>query len=95
MTITKAHLINAVQQKIAIPKSESSLLIESVLEIMKMTLEKGEEILITRFGKLRVRNKRERKGRNPWSGDSLTLDSRRVVIFSCSPVLKRKLNGEK
>ncbi len=95
MTITKAHLINAVQQRMAIPKNESSLLIESVLEIMKMTLEKGEEILITRFGKLRVMKKLARKGRNPWSGDSLRLDPRRVVIFSCSPVLKKKLNGEK
>ena len=90
MTITKAHLVNAVQLKMAISKNESSLLIEAVLEIVKMALVEGEEILITRFGKLRVMNKRARKGRNPWSGDSLRLDSRRVVTFSCSPVLKEK-----
>ena len=95
MTITKAHLVNALQLRMALPKNESCLLIESVLEIVKKTLEEGEEILITRFGKLRVMNKRARKGRNPWSGDSLRLDSRRVVTFSCSPVLKKRLNGEK
>jgi integration host factor subunit alpha len=64
-------------------------------ENIKTTLESGEDVLITRFGKFCVREKKERRGRNPATGENIILGARRVVHFKCSPVLKDKLNGNK
>jgi integration host factor subunit alpha len=76
------------------PKKESSIIIESLLEIMKKTLESGEDVLISGFGKFCVKEKSDRRGRNPATGNELMLDARRVVIFKCSGKLKEKLNGQ-
>jgi integration host factor subunit alpha len=61
---------------------------------MKTTLENGEDMLISGFGKFCVKDKRERRGRNPQTGEDLMLGSRRVVIFKCSKVLREKINGK-
>jgi integration host factor subunit alpha len=67
---------------------------ESILKTIKMTLESGEDVLISGFGKFCVKEKKERRGRNPQTGDDLMLGSRRVVIFNCSSLLKDKINGK-
>jgi integration host factor subunit alpha len=68
--------------------------IESLLEIIKKTLENGEDVLISRFGKFSVKDKGERRGaRNFATGDNLTLNARRVVRFRCSERLREKVNG--
>ncbi len=64
-------------------------------ESIKTTLGNGEDVLITGFGKFCVKEKSERKGRNPATGNDLILGARRVVIFKCSSVLRDKLNGDR
>ena len=95
MTITKAKLINHLFRNSSFSREESFDTIESLLEIIKHTLESGEDILISRFGKFIVKEKKSRRGRNPETGDDLILDARRVVIFKCSKNLKEKLNVKK
>jgi len=69
--------------------------VDSLLEIIKQTLENGEDILISGFGKFCVKEKRKRRGRNPATEEDLMLDARRVVTFRCSGLLKDKLNTGK
>jgi integration host factor subunit alpha len=93
MTLTKEKLVESVNNHAGDSKNTSIKLIESLLEIMKSTLESGEDVLISGFGKFCVKDKNERRGRNPATGNDLTLGARRVVIFRCSNVLRNKLNG--
>ena len=95
MNVTKAKLPNHLCRNSNFSRDESSTTIESLLEIIKKTLESGENILISGFGKFIVKEKESRKGRNPQTGTDLTLDARRVVIFKCSKNLRDKLNVEK
>ncbi len=92
MAITKTKLVEAVSRKSEIPKQTSVSTVESLLEIMKRTLESGEDLLISGFGKFSVKEKKKRKGRNPQTGDDLILDSRRIVSFKCSNKLRDLLN---
>ena len=95
MTTTKAHLIDSVYTHSNLQKQESILIVDSLLEIIKRTLASGEDVMITGFGKFIVNKKDSRKGRNPQTGDDLQLDARRVVIFKCSGILRKKLNKKK
>ena len=95
MTITKAHLINHLHRKHNLSRDESLTTIESLLEIIKHTLESGENLLISGFGKFIVKEKTSRRGRNPYTGNDLSLDARRIVTFKCSKNLREKLNVEK
>ena len=92
MTVTKEHLINSVHNYLGMPKNKSVQPVESLLEIIKKTLENGEDVLISGFGKFCVKEKGKRRGRNPQTGDDLTLGARRIVTFQCSGVLKDKIN---
>jgi integration host factor subunit alpha len=65
-----------------------------LLELVEKTLESGEDVLISGFGKFCVKQKEERKGRNPATGDDLMLGSRKVVTFKCSPILRFKINNK-
>ena len=94
MTLTKAQIIEAIQNQTGFPKNKSSEIVETLLEIMKNALASGEDILISSFGKFCVREKRERKGRNPATGDAMMLRSRKVVTFKCSGKLRNKINGD-
>lgn len=94
MALTKDHIMNSIHQNLGFSKVKSAKVLESLLETMKKTLESGEDVLISGFGKFSVKNKRERKGRNPATGEDLMLNSRRVVTFKCSQVLRNKLNGK-
>ena len=92
MSLTKALLIDRVYNNCGCSKIRATELTESVLEIIKKSLESGEDMLIRGFGKFCVREKNERRGRNPATGEDLPLDARRVVTFRCSKVLKDRIN---
>ena len=94
MTLTKAHLTDSIRKGLGMPKSKSIGLVGSLFEIMKATLANGEDILISGFGKFCVKDKNDRRGRNPLTGEDMMLELRRVVTFRCSPALKQKLNGK-
>ena len=92
MTLIKAQLVDSIRKQAGLPKTKSSQVVDSLLEIIKKTLEKGEDVLISGFGKFCVKDKRKRKGRNPQTGNDLMLDERRVVTFKCSGRLRDKIN---
>ena len=92
MTLTKNELTESLYEKIDLPKKRNGRILETLLELIKSTLKNGDDVMITGFGKFRVREKKPRKGRNPESGNELMLEARRVVTFKCSNVLKEKLN---
>lgn len=94
MTLTKDHLVNSLYNNLDIPKSKSASIIETLLQKIKKTLENKEDVLISGFGKFCVKEKKDRRGRNPATGEDLTLEARRVVVFKCSGVLREKVNGE-
>jgi integration host factor subunit alpha len=95
MTLTKAQIAEQVWNKTDIPKGRSSELVDRVFEAIKQSLESGEDVLISGFGKFSVRDKMERRGRNPQTGEPITLAARKVVAFYCSGVLKDRINGRK
>ena len=94
MTITKSSLINAICNNSNSQKQESTSAVESLLEIIKKTLESEEDVLISGFGKFCLKDKKERKGRNPETGDDMKLRARRIVTFKCSNLMRDKLNKE-
>lgn len=93
-TVTKADIIENVYQKIGFSKKEASELVEMVFEQLKDTLCQGEKVKISGFGNFVVRQKKERVGRNPQTGDQIKISARRVLTFRPSQVLKAILNGE-
>jgi integration host factor subunit alpha len=94
MTLTKAQIVESIHNKIGLTKNKSSEIVETCLEIIKSELESGEDVLVSGFGKFCVREKKERKGRNPATGDAMMLAPRRVVTFKCSGKLKDMINGK-
>ena len=94
MTFTKDHIISSIGNRIGVTKFESSRIVESVLETVKTSLSNGEEVLISGFGKFIVRKKEARRGRNPQTGEDLTLEPRRVITFKCSSVMRDRINGK-
>ena len=95
MTLTKAYIIESISKQNGYPKNNSAQIFETMLEIIKSTLVSGDDVLISGFGKFRVKNKQERKGRNPATGEDMILSPRRVVTFRCSRQLRDKINGER
>lgn len=93
MTLTKAHIVQAVCDNCNFSKKQSIDTIELLVEIIKRTLASGEDVLISGFGKFCVKKKSQRLGRNPATGDALMLRKRRVVTFKCSGQLRNKING--
>jgi len=95
VTLIKAELIDSVRKYAFISRPEAAKAVETLLEIIKKTLEDGEDVLISRFGKFCVKEKDARRGRNPHTGNDMTIGGRRVVIFRCSGVLRDKINANK
>ena len=93
MTLTKAHLIDAIAEQNGFTKKQSTETVETILEIIKSELASGEDVLISGFGKFCVNEKRERRGRNPATGEDMMLRPRSVVTFRCSGKLRKKING--
>ena len=94
MTLTKNDIVEHIQDELGIQKNQSKETVETLLELIKSTLESGEEILISGFGKFCLKDKKQRKGRNPATGDDMILRKRRVVTFQCSGILRERVNGE-
>lgn len=94
MALTKENIINDIYNQVGLSKTQSRAVFERLLELMKETLEKGENILISGFGKLEVKEKSARRGRNPQTTEDLQLRARRVVVFKTSGVLRNKINTQ-
>lgn len=93
--MTKADIVEHVYEKLGgFSKKESAQLVDLVFEIVKETLEQGEKIKISGFGNFVVRQKGPRPGRNPQTGEEITISARRVLTFKPSQVLKSSLNKE-
>jgi integration host factor subunit alpha len=90
--LTKAHIVDAVAERNGYTRKKSIEIVEILLELTKRSLESGEDVLISGFGKFCVKNKKKRKGRNPATGKDLILTPRKVVTFRWSGKLKEKLN---
>jgi integration host factor subunit alpha len=94
MTLTKARIAEAVAEQTGYSKKQSVETLETLLEHIKRSLESGEEVLISGFGKFCVKEKQERLGRNPATGEDMMLEPRRVVTFNCSRKLRDKINSK-
>lgn len=95
MTVTKAHIVENLFAKNIFTKTESAQIVETLFEIMKSTLERGDDVLLSGFGKFSVKDKSQRRGRNPQTGDPILLAPRKVVTFKCSGVLRERVNRGK
>jgi len=94
MTLTKADLVQQIYKNHDnLTKTQASEAVESFLRLSKDTLISGSDLLLSGFGKFNVRNKNPRRGRNPQTGEDLTLEARRVVTFKPSGLLRDKVNG--
>lgn len=94
MTITKNQIVESIQNQTGFPKNKSSEVVETLLEIIKRTLASGDDVLVSRFGKFCVNEKKARKGRNPATGEAMMLSPRKVVTFKCSGTLRGRINGQ-
>jgi integration host factor subunit alpha len=86
-------MVESVQNQTGFPKTRSSEIVETLLEIIKSTLASGEDVLVSGFGKFSVNEKKERRGRNPATGEDIMLEPRKVVTFKCSGKLRDKINS--
>jgi len=93
MTLTKIQIVESIQSQIGFPRNRSLQIVETLLEIIKSTLASGDDVLVSGFGKFCVNEKKERKGRNPSTGDAMMLAPRKVVTFKCSGKLRDRING--
>jgi integration host factor subunit alpha len=93
MTLTKADIIESIRSNNHLTLKQSTDLVETTIGIIKDTLASGEDVLISGFGKLCVKHKAVRKGRNPDTGEDQILPARKVVTFKCSGKLRGRVNG--
>ena len=92
-TVTRAQLSEVVYQEVGLSRNESADLVETVLDEISDALERGEMVKISSFGSFLVRQKGERMGRNPKTGDEVPIQPRRVLVFRASNVLRARING--
>jgi integration host factor subunit alpha len=93
MALTKIDLVDMIYSELDIPKKECINLVESFFDIIKDELAKGNDVMISGFGKWSVKQKRPRLGRNPHTGEQMIIDARRVVTFKSAPTLRSTVNG--
>ena len=92
MTLTKAQIVESIRNQTGLPKNKSTEIVETLLGIIKDTLASGEDVLISGFGKFCVKQKEERRGRNPATSEDMMLAPRKVVTFKCSGKLRDRIN---
>ena len=92
MALTKDKLVTRLQDQMGMSRKESRQIVDRLLKIMKDSLARGEGLLISGFGKFSVKQKNERRGRNPQSKENLILKSRKIVTFKYSRVLRKRIN---
>jgi integration host factor subunit alpha len=93
MTMTKADIVERIYEKVGFSKKEATEIVESIFEVVKRRLERGEKVKVSGFGNFVVNEKRPRKGRNPQTGEEIIITGRRVLTFKASQVLKKTMNG--
>jgi len=93
MTLIKAQIVEAVQNQNGYYRDEAQEIVETLIEIIKKTLASGEDVLVSGFGRFCVKEKRERKSRNPNTGEDMVLKARKVVTFKCSGKLRDRINS--
>ncbi len=93
MALTKADLIERIRSNNDLTHKQSTDIVETTIDIIKNALVTGDDVLISGFGKFRVIQKAERKGRNPSTGGDKMISARRVVTFKCSGKLRDRING--
>jgi integration host factor subunit alpha len=93
MTLTKAPIAEALFAKNIFTKTESAQIIDTLFELIKQSLQSGEDVLINGFGKFSVKERHQRIGRNPQTGEPVTLPPGKVVTFKCSGILRDAING--
>jgi integration host factor subunit alpha len=91
-TLTRADLAEAVYQKVGLPRNESADLVEIVLKEISGSLERGETVKLSSFGSFGIREKGERIGRNPKTGEEVPITPRRVLVFRASNIMKTRIN---
>ncbi|NIO08326.1 MAG: integration host factor subunit alpha [Deltaproteobacteria bacterium] len=91
--MTKADIIARIYEKVGFSKKEATDVVEATFEIIKSHLEKGEKVKISGFGNFDVNVKNPRKGRNPQTGDEITIKGRKVLTFKPSQILKKSINS--
>jgi integration host factor subunit alpha len=92
MAVTKDDIVARIHE-VGFTKKQAVDLVETLIEIIKGTLERSEDVLISGFGKFCIKNKHQRRGRNPATGQDLMLRQRRVITFKCSGKLRDRING--
>ena len=92
MALTKQNIVEQLQSELGFLKKQSIEITESLLELIKSSLESGEDVLVSGFGKFCVNTKKARRGRNPATGEDVILPARRIVTFKCSGKLRDKVN---
>jgi integration host factor subunit alpha len=91
--MTKGDIVERIYDKVGFSKKEANDVVESIFEVIKLRLEDGEKVKISGFGNFVVNQKRPRKGRNPQTGEEITITGRRVLTFKASHVLKKSMNA--
>ena len=94
MSLRKIDIIDSIYEKLGITKKDSVRIVEGLFDIIKDDLDKGNDVMISGFGKWTVKAKRERRGRNPQTGKEIRIDARKVITFKSSNVLKNAINAD-
>jgi len=90
-TLTKADIVETIQRENGYTRKMAIELVETILEMIKKSLESGDDVLVSGFGKFCVQSKKERKGRNPATGETMMLAPRKIVTFKCSGKLRKAI----
>jgi integration host factor subunit alpha len=91
-TLTKVRIVDAVGERNGFTRKKSIETVEILLELIKQSLESGDDVLISGFGKFCVKNKKQRRGRNPATGKDMIIGRLKAVTFQCSGILREKIN---
>jgi integration host factor subunit alpha len=92
--MTKSDIVEKVLAKRILPKREAADIVDTLLDIIKDTLEMGEHVKISGFGKFVVHQKHDRRGRNPQTGETITINARKILTFKPSTILKQEINRD-
>ncbi len=92
--MTKADMVDLVYEQIGVSKREAARIVETIFDVIKETLERGDNVKISGFGSFNLQHKKPRRGRNPQTGEEITISARRVLSFKASNVLREQLNPQ-